>query len=435
MKEKIRSSIKVTIGDDQKEKIVLDTPFDPHFDLMNFHLPTLDSFHDTRSECDSLRCLLDSEKFKNSNDALPCAIGTTEGNEACVIDLVKMPNLLIAGSTGTGKSTLCHSMIFSLLMKKHPADLKLVMIDLKGLEFNYYNRIVRHYLAKMPSANDDIVTDADNAICTLKSLGIEIDQRVELLKSANCRNVEEYNETFKARKLLPTEGHRYLPYIVLVIDDYSLLISSKGKEASEKLLKLLGMGKAVGIHSIIGTSRVSSDVFSNQMKSCIPARIVFRVNSASESRSLLDMVGANTLGEYGEMMFLIPGNSVTKFNCAAVSSDDIKGFTEFIGCQIGYPESYFLPDVRDPDDRWDDYLDNGERDSLFEEAARIVVQTQQGSTTMIQRKLKIGYNRSGRIIDQLEAAGIVGPFMGSHYREVKVANEFALEQILRDLDD
>ena len=434
LKEKVKGCIKVTKGDAQLKSSSFDAQFDPYFELSDYNMPTVDLFENCVGEKTTLQTLFVSEKYQLSNDALPCVIGITDNKEVCVADLAKMPNLLIAGASGTGKSTLCHSIIFSLLQKKHPADLKFVLIDLKGLEFNCYNRIEKHYLAKMPDINDAVVTNEDDAVRTLESLGVEIDQRVGLLKSAGCRNVEEYNDTFKNRRLLPTEGHRYLPYIVLVIDDYSLLISSKGKEAGEKLLKLLGMGKAVGIHTIIGTSRVSTDVFSTQMKSYTPARIVFRVNSASESRSLLDMVGANVLGEFGEMMVLIPGNSVTKVFGASVSSKDIKCITEYVGNQRGYADAYHLPDVRDVGAFiWED-SDDGGRDSLFEEAARIVVQTQIGSTSMIQRKLKLGYNRAGHIVDQLEAAGIVGPFNGSKTREVKVANEYELERILRNLD-
>ena len=350
-----------------------------------------------------------------------------------MIDLAKMPHVLIAGATGTGKSTLCHSMILSLLMQKHPSEMKFVLLDPKGLEFNFYTRIERHYLAKLPDIEDAVVNSLENAKRTLASLCIELDQRTDLLKNAMCRNVEEYNEVFKSRKLLPTEGHRYLPYIVIVIDDFALLSSLGGKEVVTSLEKILGAGKFVGIHAIVGTSRMTTDVVTAQMKSCLPARFVFRVNSASESKALLDVAGANLLNEYGEMLVRLPGTPIEKVHGMYATSDEINGITNFIGYQRGYSEPFLLPEVPDDDGYSYDFDDDGERDSLFEEAARIVVQTQQGSSTMIQRKLKLGYNRAGRIIDQLEAAGIVGPFSGSKSREVKVTSEAALEQILRDI--
>lgn len=437
LRERIRESIKVNIGKSQEGQNSAIIPFNPKYELQNYSFPTMDLFNDAIESNDGnihLYDLFSSDEFQNINAVLPCVVGKTIDGKSYVIDLAKMPNVLIAGASGTGKSTLCHAMVFSLLLKMHPSELKLVLVDLKGLEFNYYDGIERHFLAKLPDVDNSIATDDNKSIRTLESLCIELDERVFLLKDAGCRNIIEYNEKFKARKLLPTIGHRYLPYIVLVIDDYSLLVSSKGKEANQAIIKVLGMGKAVGIHAIVGTSRVTSDVFSVQMKSCIPARIAFRVNSASESRSLLDVVGANMLGVYGEMMALIPGNSVIKIKGASVSSIEIKTITEFIGNQRGYTWPFLLPEVpSESDDGFFDIYDDGERDSLFEEAARIVVQTQQGSTSMIQRKLKLGYNRAGRILDQLEAAGIVGPFTGSKSREVKMTSEAALEQILRDL--
>ena len=324
-------------------------------------------------------------------------------------------------------------MILSLLMQKHPAEMKFVLIDTKGLEFNFYTRIERHYLAKLPDITDAVVNSPEEAKRTLSSLCIELDMRTDLMKSAMCRNVEEYNEVFKARKLLPTEGHRYLPYIVVVIDDFALLSSQGGKDITTSLEKILGAGKLVGIHAIVGTSRMTADVVTAQMKSCLPARFVFRVNSASESKALLDVAGANLLNEYGEMLVRLPGTPIEKVHGMYATSDEINGITNFIGYQRGYSEPFLLPEVPDENGFSYDFDDDGLRDSLFEEAARIVVQTQQGSTSMIQRKLKLGYNRAGHIIDQLEAAGIVGPFSGSKSREVKVTSEAALEQILRDI--
>ena len=406
------------------------------YEIPSYKLPELDLFDEQGQLQDgSIRLaeLLGSDKYQNAEYALPCVAGKTAEGDVCCFDLARMPNVLIAGSMGTGKSTLCHTMIISLLLKKLPEDLKLVLVDLKGLEFNYYNRIDKHYLAKIPDIEEAVLTDEQKVVRTFNAIVIELEKRIGLLKEAGCRNVIEYNEKHKARQLKPTEGHCYLPYMVVVIDDYSLLVNPTGKEACLSLLRFLEAGKAVGIHTIIGTSRLTSDVFTAQMKACIPARIAFRVNSASESRALFDAAGANLLRECGEMMVLLPGNTVTRVNGAIVTSKEIDFVTSFIGTQKGYYESFVLKDTEFDELLWND--DEGERDPLFEEAARIVVLTQQGSTSMIQRKLKLGYNRAGRLIDQLEAAGIVGPFTGSKSREVKVNSEYALEQILRDIRD
>ena len=309
-----------------------------------------------------------------------------------------------------------------------------MLVDLKGLEFNYYNRIDKHYLAKIPDIEEAVLTDEQKVVRTFNAIVIELEKRIGLLREAGCRNVIEYNEKHKARQLKPTEGHCYLPYIVVVIDDYSLLVNPTGKEACLSLLRFLEAGKAVGIHTIIGTSRLTSDVFTAQMKACIPARISFRVNSASESRALFDAAGANLLRECGKLMVLLPGNTVTRVNGAIVTSKEIDFVTSFIGAQKGYYESYVLKDLK-YDELADAGSDDDDLDPLFEEAARIVVLTQQGSTSMIQRKLKLGYNRAGHLIDQLEANGIVGPFSGSKSREVLVSSEYALEQILKDIRD
>lgn len=433
LREKIRESIKITIGDPSQTS----APFDPQYELKDYRFPASNLYlagHDSRDGNIHLDELLSSEEYTNTNYVLPCVVGKTATNDVCCFDLTKTPNVLIAGASGTGKSTLCHTMIISLLHKIHPAELKLVLVDLKGLEFNYYNRIERHYLAKLQNCDEGVLTDADKTVNTLNSLCHELDERIKLLKAAGCRNVSEYNETFKQRRLSPTEGHRFLPYLVIVIDDYSILVSAKGKESSTPLIRLLESGKSVGIHAIIGTSRVSTDVFPSQMKACVPTRIAFRVNSASESRSLLDAVGANTLREYGEMLVLVPGSTPTMVHGPVVSSMDIDSITSFVSSQRGFTEPYLLKDLTEPKESTY-FTDTNERDPLFEEAARIVVQTQQGSTSMIQRKLKLGYNRSGLIIDQLEAAGIVGPFNGSSSRRVLVGSEFALEQILKDLEN
>lgn len=411
---------------------------DRRYEIPVYKLPELDLFDEPDQIQDGhvhLNELFASDQYINSVYALPCVVGKTENGDVCCFDLGRISNVLIAGTMGTGKSTLCHTMIISLLLKKLPEDLKLVLVDLKGLEFNYYNRIDKHYLAKIPDIEEAVLTDEQKVVRTFNAIVIELEKRIGLLREAGCRNVIEYNEKHKARQLKPTEGHCYLPYIVVVIDDYSLLVNPRGKEAcSSSLLRILEAGKSVGIHTIIGTSRLTSDVFTAQMKACIPARIAFRVNTASESRVMFDAAGANLLGECGEMMVLLPGNTVTRVNGAIVTSKEIELVTSFIGTQKGYYESFVLKDLE-----YDELAyagsDDDELDPLFEEAARIVVLTQQGSTSMIQRKLKLGYNRAGRLIDQLEAAGIVGPFTGSKSREVKVSSEYALEQILWDIRD
>lgn len=399
----------------------------------DYMYPTLDLFNASEDGYIHLMELLGSKEYQYSSFELPCVIGKTENNEVSCFDLARMPHVLIAGSMGTGKSTLCHTLIISLLKRKSPENLKMVLVDLKGLEFNYYNRIDKHYLAKIPDIKDAVLTNEKEAVRTLNALVIELDERVNLLKLAGCRNVIEYNEKQKARQLRPTDGHRYLPYLVFIIDDYALLVSSMGKEACLPLLRILEAGKAVGIHAIIGTSRLTPDVFTLQMKACIPARISFRVNTASESRTIIDAVGANLLGECGEMMALLPGSVATMVNGAIVSSREIENVASFIGTQKGYYESYILRDL-EYNEHFEMNDDTG-TDPLFDEAARIVVMTQQGSTSMIQRKLKLGYNRAGRIIDQLEAAGIVGPFYGSKSREVKIKDLYTLELFLREREE
>ena len=407
------------------------------YEIPAYKLPELDLFDEPGQIQDGyihLNELFASDQYKNSVYALPCVVGKTEDGDVCSFDLGRISNVLIAGTMGTGKSTLCHTMIISLLLKKLPEDLKLVLVDLKGLEFNYYNRIDKHYLAKIPDIEEAVLTDVQKVVRTFNAIVIELEKRVGLLKGTGCRNVIEYNEKFKAHQLKSTEGHCYLPYIAVVIDDYSLLVNPTGKEACLSLMRILEAGKAVGIHTIIGTSRLTNDVFTAQMKACIPARVAFRVNTASESRALFDAVGANVLGECGEMMVLLPGNAPTRVNGAIVTSKEIDFVTSFIGTQKGYYESFVLKDLEYDELAYTSSNDD-ELDPLFEEAARIVVQTGQGSTSMIQRKLKLGYNRAERLIDQLEAAGIVGPFTGSKSREVKVTSEAALEQILRDLNN
>lgn len=387
------------------------------------------------AEIVSMKSVLSSEKFQNSKAQLPFAIGKTITNETFVVDLAKMPHILMAGATGQGKSVGLNAIINSLLYSKHPSELKFVLVDPKKVELTLYDRLERHYLAKLPNSDEAIITDVKKVILTLNSLCIEMDNRFMLLKAAQCRNIIEYNEKFKSRVLLPTEGHHFMPYIVLVIDEFADLIMTAGREVEVPIARLAQLARAIGIHLIIATQRPSVNIITGSIKANFPARIAFRVISAVDSKTILDQSGANQLIGRGDMLFST-GNDLVRLQCAFIDTPEVEAITEFIGSQKGYPEPFLLPEVEDESDdnsNGDDY-DNLELDSLFEEAARIVVETQQGSTSMIQRKLKLGYNRAGRIIDQLEAAGIVGPFVGSKMREVKVANLTALEQILKDLE-
>ncbi|MCQ2304181.1 MAG: DNA translocase FtsK [Bacteroidales bacterium] len=387
----------------------------------------------SKPETVPMKSVLSSEKFQTSKYALPCAIGKTISNETYVFDLAKMPHILMAGATGQGKSVGLNAIVASLLYSKHPSELKFVMVDPKKVELTLYNRIERHYLAKLPDSEDAIITDTKKVVRTLNSLCIEMDQRYDLLKQAECRNIIEYNEKFKARRLLPTEGHRFLPYIVLIVDEFCDLIMTAGRDVEAPIARLAQLARAIGIHLIIATQRPSVNVITGSIKANFPARIAFRVISSVDSKTILDATGANQLIGKGDML-ISTGNDMVRLQCAFIDTPEVEAVTEFIGAQRGYPEAFMLPEVPDEESDGGNFdEDDGDRDSLFEEAAHIVVQTQQGSTSMIQRKLKLGYNRAGRIIDQLEAAGIVGPFAGSKTREVKVANETALEQILRDL--
>ena len=386
----------------------------------------------SKPETVSMRSVLASEKFQNSKYALPCAIGKTISNETYVFDLAKSPHILMAGATGQGKSVGLNAIIASLLYCKHPTELKFVMVDPKKVELTLYKRIERHYLAKLPDSEDAIITDVKQVVRTLNSLCIEMDQRYDLLKAAECRNIIEYNEKFKARKLLPTEGHRYLPYIVLIVDEFADLIMTAGREVEAPIARIAQLARAIGIHLIIATQRPSVNIITGSIKANFPTRIAFRVISQVDSKTILDQSGANQLIGRGDML-LSTGNDLVRLQCAFIDTPEVETVTKFIGEQRGFAEPFLLPEVPEEEGEATDIDDDGERDSLFEEAARIVVQTQQGSTSMIQRKLKLGYNRAGRIIDQLEAAGIVGPFSGSKSREVKVTSEAALEQILRDI--
>ena len=382
----------------------------------------------------SMKSVLGSERFQKCGYELPFGIGKTISNESYVADLAKMPHILMAGATGQGKSVGINAIIGSLLYSKHPAELKFVLVDPKKVELSLYKKIERHFLAKLPDSEEAIITDVRKVVRTLNSLCIEMDNRYELLKDAQVRNIKEYNAKFIARKLNPYDGHRFLPYIVLVVDEFADLIMTAGKEVEAPIARLAQLARAIGIHLIIATQRPSVNIITGTIKANFPARIAFRVISRVDSGTILDTNGADQLVGRGDML-LSTGNDLVRLQCAFIDTPEVEDITDFIGSQRAYPDAYHLPDC--PDEKEDgggkENLNPEERDPLFEEAAYIIVQTQQGSTSMLQRKLKLGYNRAGRIIDQLEKAGIVGPFAGSKQREVKVANEMALEQYLKDL--
>ncbi|GMT44859.1 MAG: DNA translocase FtsK [bacterium] len=381
----------------------------------------------------SMRSIFESERFQHANMELPIGLGKTIANESYVVDLAKMPHILMAGATGQGKSVGLNAIIASLLYKKHPAELKFVMVDPKKVELTLFSRIERHYLAKLPDSEEAIITDTRKVVRTLNSLGIEMDNRYELLKDAQVRNIKEYNLKFKARKLNPNHGHRFLPYIVLVVDEFADLIMTAGKEVENPITRLAQLARAVGIHLIIATQRPSVNIITGTIKANFPARIAYRVISKIDSRTILDTSGADQLVGRGDML-MSTGSDLIRLQCAFIDTDELEKITDYIGQQRAYPDALHLPEYYDEETESVGSVDLNERDELFEDAARLIVQTQQGSTSLLQRKLKLGYNRAGRIIDQLEAAGIVGPFEGSKAREVRVANEMALEQFLRDLE-
>ena len=378
----------------------------------------------------SMRSLIASDKFQNSDAALPIAIGKTISNETYVFDLAKMPHMLMAGATGQGKSVGLNAMLVSLLYKKHPSQLKFVLVDPKKVELTLFNHIERHYLAKLPDTEEAIITDNSQVVRTIKSLCLEMDQRYELLKNAQCRNLKEYNAKFVRRKLNPENGHRYLPYIVLVIDEFADLIMTAGKEVEMPIARLAQLARAIGIHLIIATQRPSVNIITGTIKANFPGRVAFRVTSKVDSRTILDAGGADQLIGRGDML-LSTGNDLIRLQCGFVDTPEVEAITDFIGSQRGYPDALILPEV--PDEHSEQMADiaGEERDSLFEEAAKILVLHQQGSTSLLQRKLKLGYNRAGRLVDQLEAAGIIGPFEGSKARKVLVPDEMTLEQLLR----
>ena len=383
----------------------------------------------------SMRSVISTEKFMNSDKALPVALGKTISNEVYVADLAKMPHLLMAGATGQGKSVGLNAILTSLLYKKHPSQLKFVLVDPKKVELTLFNKIERHYLAKLPDSEDAIITDTKKVIYTLNSLCVEMDQRYDLLKDAACRNIKEYNKKFVDRKLNPEKGHKYLPYIVLVIDELADLMMTAGKEVETPIARLAQLARAIGIHLVVATQRPSVNVITGIIKANFPARLSFRVTSKVDSRTILDAGGADQLIGQGDML-LSMGSEITRMQCAFVDTPEVDEICEFIGSQKGYSSAYMLPEFAgDEGDGGKADMDLSDRDALFEEAARLIVAHQQGSTSLVQRKLKLGYNRAGRIIDQLEAAGIVGPFEGSKAREVLVPDEYSLEQLLNELNN
>tara|TARA_B100000378_G_scaffold83168_1_gene65299 strand:- start:320 stop:1459 length:1140 start_codon:yes stop_codon:yes gene_type:complete len=378
-----------------------------------------------------MRSVVASSKFQHAEMQLPIALGKTISNETFVVDLAKMPHLLMAGATGQGKSVGLNCILTSLLYQKHPAEVKFVLVDPKKVELTLFNKIERHYLAKLPDSEEAIITDNTKVINTLNSLCIEMDHRYDLLKDAMVRNIKEYNEKFKARKLNPENGHKFLPYIVLVVDEFADLIMTAGKEVETPIARLAQLARAIGIHLIIATQRPSVNVITGMIKANFPARIAFRVTSKIDSRTILDSGGADQLIGRGDMLYT-QGNDLVRLQCAFVDTPEVEKITDFIGSQKAYPDAHQLPEYESEDSGTSLDIDVDERDKLFNQAAEVLVTAQQGSASLLQRKLKVGYNRAGRLIDQLEAAGIVGPFEGSKARQVLVPDLIALEEHLNN---
>jgi len=382
-----------------------------------------------------VKSVITTEKFMKSTMDLPIVLGKTISNEVFVTDLAKMPHLLMAGATGQGKSVGLNLIITSLIYKKHPSQLKFVMVDPKKVELTLFNKLERHFLAKLPDSDEAIITDTTKVVNTLNSLCMEMDHRYDLLKDAGCRNLKEYNKKFVGRRLNPQKGHRYLPYIVLVIDELADLMMTAGKEIETPIARLAQLARAIGIHLIVATQRPSVNVITGIIKANFPARLSFRVTSKIDSRTILDTGGADQLIGQGDML-LSMGSDLIRLQCAFVDTPEVDGICEFVGDQRGYDDAYLLPEYVGDNEGSSEVgsVDLSERDSLFDDAARLIVMHQQGSTSLIQRKMKLGYNRAGRLIDQLEAAGIVGSFEGSKAREVLVQDEYALEQLLNDIN-
>ncbi len=379
----------------------------------------------------SMKSVIGSAKFQEAEMELPVALGKTISNETFVVDLAKMPHLLMAGATGQGKSVGLNAVITSLLYKKHPAEIKFVLVDPKKVELTLFNKIERHYLAKLPDTDDAIITDNAKVINTLNSLCVEMDNRYSLLKDAMVRNIKEYNDKFKSRKLNPENGHRFLPYIILVVDEFADLIMTAGKEVETPIARLAQLARAIGIHLIIATQRPSVNVITGLIKANFPARIAFRVTSKIDSRTILDGQGADQLIGRGDMLYT-NGNDMVRVQCAFIDTPEVEKITEFIGSQKAYATAYLLPEFIGEESGINLDMDISERDTLFREAAEVIVNAQQGSASLLQRKLKLGYNRAGRLIDQLEAAGIVGPFEGSKARSVNILDMSSLDQFFNN---
>ena len=382
----------------------------------------------------SMRSTIASRKFQESRYELPIALGKTITNEVFVADLTKMPHVLVAGATGQGKSVGLNAIITSLLYKKHPAELKFVLVDPKKVEFSIYSAIERNFLAKLPGTNEPNITDNNQVVQTLQSVTREMDMRYDLLKMAKVRTIKEYNAKFKARHLLPSKGHRFLPYIVVIIDEFSDLIMTAGKEVENPIIRIAQLARAVGIHMIIATQRPSTNVITGIIKANFPARIAFRVQSMVDSRTILDCPGANQLIGRGDML-ISQGGEMVRAQCAFIDTPEVEEICHYISEQQSYPEAFLLPEYipEESDSNSSAQFDNKDRDTLFEEAARIIVSSQQASTSSLQRRYSIGYNRAGRLMDQLEAAGIVGPATGGRPREVLIMDMMQLENKLEQL--
>ena len=380
----------------------------------------------------SMKSLFSSKKFIESDMELPITLGKTISNETFIVDLTKMPHLLMAGATGQGKSVGINAILTSILYKKHPAEVKFVLVDPKKIELSIFNKIERHYLAKLPESDDAIIIENDKVINTLNSLCREMDKRYELLKDAMTRNIKEYNEKFISRKLNPENGHTFLPYIVLVIDEFADLIMTAGKEVETPLARLAQLSRAVGIHLIIATQRPSVNVITGLIKANFPARIAFRVTSKIDSRTILDTGGAEQLIGRGDLLYS-QSNDLTRIQCGFIDTSEVEKLSEYIGSQTGYQSAYILPEFSKDDSNESSNISIEDRDSMFDEAARVIVTNQQGSASLLQRKLKLGYNRAGRLIDQMEDAGIVGPFEGSKPRQVLITDLNSLEDLLSEI--
>ncbi|PQB06535.1 cell division protein FtsK [Polaribacter filamentus] len=379
----------------------------------------------------SMHSVISSKKFQESQMELPIALGKTISNETFVVDLATMPHLLMAGATGQGKSVGLNAVLTSLLYKKHPAEVKFILVDPKKVELTLFNKIERHYLAKLPDVEEAIITDTTKVVHTLNSLCIEMDNRYDLLKDAMVRNIKEYNVKFKQRKLNPNDGHHFLPYIILVIDEFADLIMTAGKEVETPIARLAQLARAIGIHLIVATQRPSVNVITGIIKANFPARIAFRVTSKIDSRTILDSGGADQLIGRGDLLYTA-GNEINRIQCAFIDTPEVEKITDFIGSQKAYADAYLLPEYVDDESGTSIDIDIEDRDKLFKDAAEIIVTAQQGSASLLQRKLKLGYNRAGRLIDQLEAAGIVGGFEGSKARQVLVQDFIALEHLLEN---